>query len=94
LFHSGWLWQGRFFDRALRTVKEYNETAEYIRWNPVRRGLLVRPEEWTPFQLGKHFGTGRVSQRVGTGWKWSSVHEYGLEKMADPSTSRRWESTG
>jgi putative transposase len=43
---SGRLWQGRFFDRALRTVKEYNETVEYIHWNPVRRGLAARPEEW------------------------------------------------
>ncbi len=43
---SGALWQGRFFDRALRTVKEYNETAEYIHWNPVQRGLVKNPDEW------------------------------------------------
>ena len=28
----------RYFDRALRTVKEYLEAAEYIPMNPVRRG--------------------------------------------------------
>jgi putative transposase len=33
----GELWQDRFFDHALRTVKEYNERLEYIRQNPVRR---------------------------------------------------------
>jgi putative transposase len=33
----GELWQDRFFDRALGTVKEYNETVEYIHLNPVRR---------------------------------------------------------
>ncbi|MGH9400656.1 MAG: REP-associated tyrosine transposase [Terriglobia bacterium] len=43
---SGRLWQGRFFDRALRAVKEYNETIGYIHWNPVRRGLVKRPGEW------------------------------------------------
>lgn len=43
---SGQLWQGRFFDRALRTVKEYNETVEYVHWNPVRRGLAMHPGEW------------------------------------------------
>ena len=32
--------------RALRTVKEYPETAEYIPMNPVRRGLVKRAEEW------------------------------------------------
>jgi putative transposase len=42
----GRLWQGRFFDRALRTVKEYQETVEYIHLNPPRRGLVKRPEDW------------------------------------------------
>ncbi|MGH9449319.1 MAG: REP-associated tyrosine transposase [Terriglobia bacterium] len=42
----GVLMQGRFFDRALRTVKEYNETVEYIHWNPVKAGLVRRPAEW------------------------------------------------
>ena len=35
---DGELWQPRFFDRALRTVKEYNEKVEYIHLNPVRGG--------------------------------------------------------
>jgi len=34
------LWQGRFFDRALRTVKEY------IHLNPVRAGLVSKADEW------------------------------------------------
>jgi len=37
---GGELWQDRFFDHALRTVKEYNERVEYIHLNPVRRGLV------------------------------------------------------
>ncbi len=41
---SGRLWQGRFFDRALRTVKEYSHAVEYIHLNPVRRGLVERPQ--------------------------------------------------
>ncbi len=36
----GLLGEGRFFDRALRTVKEYPETVEYIPMNPVRGGLV------------------------------------------------------
>ncbi len=42
----GRLWQGRFFDRALRTVKEYHETVECIHLNPVKRGWVAGPEEW------------------------------------------------
>jgi len=43
---SGPFWQPRFFVRALRTVKEYNEKVEYIHLNPVKAGLVQRPEEW------------------------------------------------
>ena len=43
---EGELWQPRFFDRALRTVKEYNEKVEYIHLNPVKAGLVSRPEDW------------------------------------------------
>jgi putative transposase len=44
---DGELWQPRFFDRALRTVEEYNEKVEYIHLNPVRAGLVSRPEDWS-----------------------------------------------
>jgi REP element-mobilizing transposase RayT len=43
---DGELWQPRFFDRALRSVKEYNQKVAYIHLNPVRAGLLSRPEDW------------------------------------------------
>ena len=43
---SGLLWQPRFFDRALRTVNEYNEKVQYIHLNPVKAGLARRPEDW------------------------------------------------
>ena len=42
----GLLWQGRFFDRALRTVKEYHEAVDYVHGNPVRAGLVKRAEDW------------------------------------------------
>ena len=51
---SGRLWQGRFFDRALRTVKEYHETIDYIHWNPVRRGLVGSPGEWAWSSYGDY----------------------------------------
>ena len=42
----GLSWQPRFFDRALRRVKEYYEKVEYIHLNPVRAGLVKRAVEW------------------------------------------------
>ena len=60
----GLLWQGRFFDRALRTVKEYHEKVEYIHLNPVRRGLVTKQEEWKWSSIHDHMGT--LRQPVGT----------------------------
>jgi putative transposase len=59
---SGLLWQPRFFDRALRTVKEYHEKVEYIHLNPVRAGLVKRAEDW-PWSSA-HDYTGSLSKRV------------------------------
>ena len=54
---DGELWQPRFFDRALRTVQEYNEKVEYIHLNPVRAGLLNRPEDWRWSSYNEYAGT-------------------------------------
>jgi len=43
---AGRLWQPRFFDRALRSVKEYREKVAYLHLNPVRAGLVGRAEDW------------------------------------------------
>jgi hypothetical protein len=59
---SGLLWQPRFFDRALRTVKEYYERVEYIHLNPVRAGLVKRAEDW-PWSSARDY-TGSVSAAV------------------------------
>jgi hypothetical protein len=41
----GLLWRPQFFDRALRSVKEYYEKVEYTHLNPVRAGLVKRAED-------------------------------------------------
>ncbi len=43
---TGQLWQPRCFDRIARRVREYHDYVEYIHFNPVRRGLVKRTEEW------------------------------------------------
>jgi REP element-mobilizing transposase RayT len=43
---TGPLFQPRFFDRALRTVREYHRKVEYIHLNPVKAGVVSRPEDW------------------------------------------------
>ena len=43
------VWQSACWDRQLRTGESYSEKWEYVRNNPVRKGLCSRCEEW-PYQ--------------------------------------------
>jgi putative transposase len=60
----GVLWQPRFFDRALRTVGEYNEKVKYIHLNPVKAGLVNRAEDWPWSSV--HDYTGNVNEAPAT----------------------------
>ncbi len=42
----GALWQKGFFDRFMRTPKEFGKTLDYIHHNPVRKDLVGEPTEW------------------------------------------------
>jgi putative transposase len=42
----GDFWQHRFWDRFVRNTKEFNQRLEYMHLNPVRKGLVSRPEQW------------------------------------------------
>jgi len=46
---SGKLWQAEFWDHVLRSEESYAQKWEYVRYNPVRKGLCATPEEW-PYQ--------------------------------------------
>lgn len=49
LGHAKPHWQEGFFDHLLRGGESYGAKWEYVRQNPVRRGLCARPEDW-PYQ--------------------------------------------
>jgi REP element-mobilizing transposase RayT len=39
-------WQHQFWDRFVRHARELSKRLDYIHLNPVRRGLVARPENW------------------------------------------------
>ena len=43
------VWQDDYFDRYLRYAESYRQKCQYVRNNPVRAGLVQRPEDW-PYQ--------------------------------------------
>ena len=57
----GLLFQPRFFDRALRMVRQHYEKVEYIHYNPVKAGRAHRPEYWPWSSV--HDYTGNVNDR-------------------------------
>ena len=59
---SGELWQGRFFDRALRTVNEYHDKVEYIHLNPVKAGLASRSQDWRWSSVNEYSGMSAAEQ--------------------------------
>jgi REP element-mobilizing transposase RayT len=46
---EGTHWEKDFFDHVLRSEESFREKYEYVRMNPVRAGLVERPEDW-PYQ--------------------------------------------
>jgi REP element-mobilizing transposase RayT len=46
LGRTGPVWQEESFDHVLRSDESFAEKVEYIRQNPVRRGLVIRSEDY------------------------------------------------
>ena len=46
LGHAGPVWQDESFDHVLRSHESLKAKCEYIRQNPVRTGLVERPEDY------------------------------------------------
>lgn len=46
LKRSGHVWQHESFDHILRNSESLNNKVEYVRQNPVRKGLVSRPEDY------------------------------------------------
>ncbi len=40
------LWQQEYFDRTARNSEDFGRMRRYIEWNPVKAGLVARPEDY------------------------------------------------
>lgn len=40
------MWQHQFWDRFVRHAKEFEQRLAYLYLNPVRKGLVAKPEDW------------------------------------------------
>ena len=59
---NGAVWQDESFDHVLRGNESFRETVDYIRQNPVRKGLVQKPEDypwlWVPEEFAAACGAG------------------------------------
>ena len=44
--HKMEIWQARFHDWTVRDEADYHARRQYIQMNPVKAGLVERPEDW------------------------------------------------
>jgi REP element-mobilizing transposase RayT len=53
------IWQKRFYDFVVLSEKKKLEKLRYIHRNPVRRGLVLAPEQWK-WSSYPHYSTGEL----------------------------------
>jgi len=46
LGRSGKFWYREYFDRYVRDADHLENAIKYVRWNPVKAGLVKEPEDW------------------------------------------------
>jgi putative transposase len=56
------LWQDGYWDRVLRPDEDVVLVADYIAMNPVRAGLVERPEDY-PYVFSKHYKSPNAPRR-------------------------------
>ena len=59
----GEIWEKSFYDHRLRDLAEYERCREYIRQNPVKRGLAAVAEEF-PYSSAARVALDEVPQRL------------------------------
>jgi putative transposase len=77
---EGRIWQKRFYDFNVWSAQKQTEKVKYMHRNPVKRGLVERPEQWpwSSFRAYLCGETGPVRVRF---------QEWGLEIKARPAQS-------
>jgi putative transposase len=61
-------WQTRYYDFNVYTADKTVEKLKYMHRNPVRRGLVEKPEDW-PWSSFRHYATGQEGTvEIESGW--------------------------
>lgn len=88
LGRTGTLWEGRFKSVLVEGGEAALETvAAYIDLNPVRAGLVARPEDYRWSGYGEAMGAGRGARKAREG-----LGAIGRESLENPGITPSWET--
>lgn len=62
---SGRIWQFRFWDHMIRDEDDFRNHLDYIHYNPVKHGLVVRPGDWEHSSFKEYFTQGYYAEDWG-----------------------------
>jgi putative transposase len=52
------IWQRRFWEHRNRTESDFSHHVDYIHYNPVKHGLVVRPVDWQNSNIHRYIQQG------------------------------------
>jgi len=52
------IWQRRFWEHRIRTECDFNNHIDYIHYNPVKHGLVMRPVDWQYSSIHRYIQQG------------------------------------
>ena len=75
---SGSFWQKRYYDRNVRNYREFTVKLRYLHRNPVKRGLVLNPEEWK-WSSYRHYAQREIGVVEIESWRVCGQCELGRE---------------
>lgn len=73
-------WQKRFWEHTIRDEADFGRHLDYIHYNPVKHGLVTKPEDWPHSSFRAWWERGAYPDRWGwslppaiTEWDWTTV---------------------
>ncbi len=80
-------WQTRYYDFNVHNERKRIEKLRYMHRNPVRRGLVGKPEDW-PWSSFRHYATGEIGAvEIESFWTAARREEAHLSQV---SKARPW----
>jgi putative transposase len=52
------IWQRRFWEHRIRSESDFNHHVDYIHYNPVKHGLVMRPVDWQYSSIHRYIQKG------------------------------------